>query len=236
MENENMSANRKRAISVLSGGLDSIVATVFFAEEYDIHAVTFDYRQKSLNSEINASKRLCKKLGIKHTIIDLKWLSNIGNSALTSKTEIPQVNFEDIYNVETSKDTANKVWVPGRNIVFSAIATSFAEGEKAEIIIVGWDKEEASTFPDNSKEFLDSFNSMISIGTKTSNKIRIEAPLIDMNKKKIVELGEKINAPFDISHSCYTGKNKHCGTCESCIRRKKAFIDAEIEDPTIYIE
>lgn len=231
-----MQVTRKKAISVLSGGLDSTVATTFFAEEYDIHAITFDYGQKSLDSEINASKQLCEKLGMKHTIIDLKWLANLGTSALTSEIEIPQVNFEDIDNIETSNDTANKVWVPGRNIVFSAIATSFAEGEEAEIIIVGWDKEEAATFPDNSKEFLDSFNDMISIGTKTSNKIRIEAPLIDMNKKEIVELGKKINAPFDISYSCYDGKNNHCGICESCIRRKKAFIDAKIEDPTFYME
>lgn len=231
-----MSFNRKKAISVLSGGLDSVVATTFFAEEYDIHAITFDYGQKSLNSEINASKKLCDKLGMRHSIIDLKWLSHLGNSALTSKIEIPQVNFEDIDNIESGEDIANKVWVPGRNIVFSAIATSFAEAEEAEIIIVGWDKEEAVTFPDNSKEFLDIFNDMISIGTKTSNKIRIEAPLIDMNKKEIIELGEKVNTPFDISYSCYTGKSNHCGICESCIRRKKAFIDAKIKDPTIHME
>lgn len=231
-----MPENRKKAISVLSGGLDSTVATTFFAKDYDIHAITFNYGQKSLDQEINASLKLCQKLGMKHTIIDLKWLANLGNSALTSENEVPKLNFENIEDIETTKETANKVWVPGRNIVFSAIATSFAEGEEAEIIIVGWDKEEATTFPDNSKEFLDRFNDMISIGTKSSTKIQIEAPLINLNKKEIVELGKKVNAPFDISYSCYNSENIHCGTCESCIRRKKAFLDAKIEDPTIYKE
>ncbi|RBQ22339.1 7-cyano-7-deazaguanine synthase [Candidatus Methanobinarius endosymbioticus] len=231
-----MSTNIKKAISVLSGGLDSTVATSFFAEEYDIQAITFNYGQKSLDQEIDASLKLCQKLGMKHTIIDLLWLANIGNSALTSDNEVPQVNFEDIEDIETNENTADKVWVPGRNIVFSAIATSFAEGEDAEIIIVGWDKEEAATFPDNSKEFLNSFNNMILEGTKASEKIKIKAPLIDLNKKEIVQLGKKINAPFDITYSCYNGENIHCGRCGSCIRRKKAFLDANIQDPTVYKE
>jgi 7-cyano-7-deazaguanine synthase len=232
----NIEDNRKKAISILSGGLDSTVATAFFSKEYDIHAITFNYGQKSLKQEINASKKISRKLGMKHTLIDIRWLGKLGESALTSKNDIPNVNFEDIDDLKTSEDTANKVWVPGRNIVFSSIATSFAEGEGAEIIIVGWDKEEAATFPDNSKEFLNSFNDMIAIGTKSLEKIRIEAPLINLNKKEIVELGKKVNAPFDLSYSCYTGENYHCGTCESCVRRKRAFIESNFEDPTIYLK
>ncbi|MBZ9571050.1 7-cyano-7-deazaguanine synthase QueC [Methanobrevibacter sp. TMH8] len=225
---------KKKAISVLSGGLDSTIATAYFSKDYDIHAITFDYGQKSLKQEINSAKLICDFLGMEHAIIDIKWLANLGNSSLTSDNEIPKVNFEDIDNISVSNDTAKAVWVPGRNIVFTAIATSFAESEGAEIIIVGWDKEEAATFPDNSKEFLDSFNQLIGIGTKSSDKIEIKAPLIDLNKKEIVELGKKINAPMNISYSCYTGKNNHCGICESCVRRKRAFIEANIEDPTNY--
>ena len=234
MNSKNNNNKKKKAISVLSGGLDSTVATAYYTKDYDIHAITFDYGQKSLNIEIESSKEIANFLGMEHTIIDIRWLTNLGNSSLTSNNKIPQLNFEDIDDVDCSEDTASKVWVPARNMVFVSIATSFAEANGAEIIIVGWDKEEAANFPDNSKEFLNSFNDLIAIGTKYAGNIEIKAPLIDLNKKEIVELGEKINAPMDISYSCYVGENEHCGLCESCIRRKRAFIDANIHDPSIY--
>ena len=234
MISKNNINKKKKAISVLSGGLDSTVATVYYAKDYDIRAITFDYGQKSLNLEIESSKEVANSLGMEHTIIDIKWLANLGNSSLTNDSEIPKTNFENIDNTPHSEDIASKVWVPARNIVFTAIATSFAEAEGAEIIIVGWDKEEAVTFPDNSKEFLNSFNDLIAIGTKSLNNIEIKAPLIDLNKKEIVELGEKINAPMDISYSCYVGEKEHCGICESCVRRKRAFLDANIDDPSVY--
>ena len=232
---DNNPNKKKKAISVLSGGLDSTVATSCYVNDYDVHAITFDYGQKNLNQEIESSREICDYFGMKHTLIDIKWLSKLGNSSLTNiNNDIPHLNFEDINDLDVSEDTASTVWVPGRNIVFTAIATSFAEAEGARIIIVGWDKEEAAAFPDNSKEFLDSFNELIAFGTKSSENIEIKAPLIDLNKKEIVELGEKVNTPMDISYSCYAGENKHCGLCESCVRRKKAFIDAGIEDPTVY--
>ena len=234
MNSKNNISKKKKAISVLSGGLDSTVATVYYMKDYDIHAITFDYGQKSLNSEIESSKEIANSLGMEHTVIDIKWLADLGNSSLTTDNEIPQPNFEDIDDVTRSEDIASKVWIPARNMVFTSIATSFAEANGAEIIIVGWDKEEAATFPDNSKEFLNSFNDLIAIGTKSSNNIEIKAPLIDLNKKEIVEMGKKINAPMDISYSCYLGEKEHCGLCESCLRRKRAFIKANIDDPTVY--
>jgi len=235
MNSKDNANEKKKAISVLSGGLDSTVATSCYVNDYDVHGITFDYGQKSLNQEIKSSKEICDHFGVEHTVIDIKWLAKLGNSSLTNvNNDIPHLTFEDIDDLDVSNSTANKVWVPGRNIVFTSIASSFAEAEGAEIIIVGWDKEEAATFPDNSKEFLDSFNELIDIGTKFSKSIKIKAPLIDLNKKEIVELGEKVNAPMDISYSCYTGENEHCGLCESCVRRKRAFIDADIEDPSVY--
>ncbi len=224
---------KPKAISVLSGGLDSTVATVVFSKTHEIHALTFDYGQKSLKQEIRSSKKICEKLAIEHTIIDLKWLADLGDSALTSDDDVPELTIDDLGSSEITMNSANKVWVPGRNIVFTAIATSFAESIGANIIIVGWDKEEAATFPDNSKEFLNNFNQTIAVGTKEN--IEIKAPAIDLNKKEIIELGKKIDAPMEFSYSCYNGENYHCGTCESCIRRKRAFNEAKIEDKTKYI-
>lgn len=222
----------KKAISVLSGGLDSTVATCVYADDYDIHAITFDYGQKSVEREIKASKEICDKMGFKHTVIDLKWLSKISTSSLNTDEEIPSLDEDQLDDLEKCKQTASSVWVPGRNVVFTAIAVSFAESEDAEIIIVGWDKEEAATFPDNSKEFLESYNDLIEIGSPKS--IEIKAPAIDLDKDEIVQLGKKVNAPMKLSYSCYKGSENHCGVCESCIRRKRAFKQSNIDDLTEY--
>jgi 7-cyano-7-deazaguanine synthase len=224
---------KKKAIALLSGGLDSTVAVSVFKNQYDVHAITFNYGQKSIDREIYAAKRICKKLGFKHSIIDLPWLKTLGNSALTTNKELPKLSEEELDNLDVCEESAKNVWVPGRNVVFTSIGLSHAESEGAEIIIVGWDKEEAATFPDNSKEFLESFNQTISIGS--IDKIKIEAPLIDLNKKEIVELGHKVNAPLKLSYSCYSNNEKHCGECESCLRRKRAFKESNIEDPTEYL-
>lgn len=224
----------KKAISVLSGGLDSVVATSVYAKDYDIHAITFDYGQKAAEKEIKNTAKICEKMGFEHSVIKLPWLSKISNSSLNSNEEIPSLTDEDLDDLEKCSNTASSVWVPGRNVVFTAIATSFAESIGAEIIIVGWDKEEAATFPDNSKEFLNAFNNLLDIGSP--DEIKIKAPAIDLDKKEIVELGHKVNAPMDLSYSCYSGEDKHCGVCESCMRRKRAFKQVNIDDPTEYLQ
>jgi 7-cyano-7-deazaguanine synthase len=230
-----MPPKQKKAISILSGGLDSTVATSALKEEYEIHALTFDYGQRSAQREIESSKQICQKLGIKHTVMDLTWLGKLGRSALTvHDKEVPKLESDKLDDKETCDETARKVWVPGRNVVFTAIATAFAEAEDAEKIIVGWDLEEAVTFPDNSREFLEAFNQTLEIGTLEG--VQIEAPVIDLNKNEIVELGEKVHAPMELSYSCYMGEEKHCGTCESCMRRKRAFEMANINDRTPYLD
>ncbi|MCK9150557.1 7-cyano-7-deazaguanine synthase QueC [Methanobacterium alcaliphilum] len=225
-------SKQKKAISVLSGGLDSTVSTAYFSKNYDIHALTFDYGQRSAIREIDSSKKICDNLGIGLTIMDLKWLGKLGKSALTTDAAVPQLESDKLDNKEICDETARKVWVPGRNVVFTAIATAFAEAEDADIIIVGWDLEEAVTFPDNSREFLEAFNQTLSIGTLEG--VQIEAPVIDLNKNEIVKLGEKVEAPMHLSYSCYMGEEEHCGVCESCMRRKRAFEMAHIEDNTVY--
>lgn len=222
----------KKAISVLSGGLDSTVATSLLVKGYKVHALTFDYGQRSAKIEIKSSEAICEELGMDHTVIKLPWLAQLGGSVLTSNGEVPQLKMDELDDKEVCDETARKVWVPGRNVVFTAIALSFAEAEGAEKIIVGWDLEEAVTFPDNSPEFLEAFNRVLEIGSW--DEVEIEAPLIQMNKEDIVKLGNEIEAPMNLSYSCYLGGEKHCGTCESCMRRKRAFKTAGVEDRTEY--
>ena len=209
-----------KAISVMSGGLDCTVATCVYDRDYEIHAITFDYGQKAAQQEIKASKEICKKMGWSHEVIHLDWLSKISTSSLNTGEDIPELDENDLDDLNKSSESASNVWVPARNTVFTSIALSYAESINAEIIIVGWNGEEGATFPDNSKEYLNKFNELIDVGSP--NKIRIEAPAIDLNKEEIVKLGIKVGAPIDLSYSCYKGEEKPCGVCESCMRRNRA--------------
>lgn len=205
----------------MSGGLDCTVATSVYDKDYEIHAITFNYGQKAAEQEIIASRKICEKMGWSHEVVDLAWLARISNSSLNTSEDIPEVTEEDLDNLDKSSETASNVWVPARNTVFTSIALSSAESIGAEIIIVGWNGEEGETFPDNSKEYLEEFNELIDVGSP--DKIRIEAPAIDLNKEEIVELGIEVGAPMELSYSCYKGEEKPCGVCESCMRRKRAF-------------
>ncbi len=216
-----------KAISVFSGGLDCTVATTVYDKDYEIHAITFNYGQKAFKQELKASKNICEKMGWNHEVIDLPWLSKISNSSLNNEEDIPELTEDDLDDLEKSSASASNVWVPARNTVFVSIALSYAESIGADIIIVGWNGEEGATFPDNSKEYMDSFNELINVGSP--EKIRIEAPAINLNKEEIVKLGVDIGAPMELSYSCYKGENKPCGVCESCMRRKRAFKKIGIE-------
>ena len=211
----------KKAISVFSGGLDCTVATCVYDNDYEIHAITFNYGQKAFAQELKASKKICEEMGWTHEVIDLPWLSDISNSSLNTDEDIPEVSENDLDDLDKSSETASNVWVPARNTVFTSIALSYAESIGAEIIIVGWNNEEGLTFPDNSEEFLNEFNELIKVGSP--DKIRIEAPAINLNKEELVELGVKVGAPMKLSYSCYKGEDEPCGVCESCVRRNRAF-------------
>ncbi|WP_407415967.1 7-cyano-7-deazaguanine synthase QueC [Methanobrevibacter sp.] len=222
----------KKAISVLSGGLDCTVATSVYSKEYEIHAITFNYGQKSVKKEIEASKEICNKMNWKHEVIDLPWLAQISNSSLNTSEEVPEPSSDDLDDFDKSSESASSVWVPARNTVFTSIALAYAESIGAEIIIVGWNCEEGATFPDNSKEYLNEFNELIKVGSPEN--IKIEAPAIGLNKEEIVELGVKVGAPMGLSYSCYKGGDKHCGVCESCMRRKRAFKNLGVKDLSEY--
>lgn len=216
-----------KAISVFSGGLDCTVATSVYDNDYEIYALTFNYGQKAFTQEFEASRRICEKMGWHHEVIDLPWLSKISNSSLNSDEDIPELEESDLDDLKKSSKSASNVWVPARNTVFVSIALSYAESIGADIIIVGWNGEEGATFPDNSKEYMDKFNELIGVGSP--EKIRIEAPAINMDKEEIVKLGVDTGAPMELSYSCYKGESEPCGVCESCMRRKRAFKKMGIE-------
>ena len=115
----------KKAISVLSGGLDCTVATSVYAKDYEIHAITFNYGQKAFKRELQAAKEICSEMNWTHEVIDLPWLSKISTSSLNTDEEIPNVSVEDLDDAKKSSESANSVWVPARNMVFTSIAVSW---------------------------------------------------------------------------------------------------------------
>lgn len=206
----------KNALILLSGGLDSFVSLGLVRNSYEkILALTFDYGQKSAEIEISTSKNICDYYKIEHKVIKLDWLKSITNTALVSDKEIPT----DIEDFEASMKS---VWVPNRNGLFLNIAASFADSLNYQDIIIGANKEEAVTFSDNTKEFISRVASAFEYSTLVKPKVL--APLIDYDKNEIVKIALENNMPLEMLYSCYSGGQKHCGKCESCMRLKNALL------------
>ena len=205
-----------KSIILLSGGLDSLVSLGLKKEELNVElALTFDYGQKSVEKEIKASKKICDYYNIRHEVIKMDWLKNITQTSLVFDSNVP--TGEELDNPENS---AKSVWVPNRNGLFLNIAGSFADSYGYNYILIGANKEEGQTFPDNTQEFIDAVNSEFEFSTQ--NKPKVVAPLINYDKNDIVMLALKNGVPLELTMSCYNGGEKHCGICESCTRLKHA--------------
>lgn len=220
-----------KSIVLLSSGLDSTVA---FREAYsrcdETLCITFDYGQRARRREIEYSKMICENFQVGHLVIELPWYKTF-RSALTNGEELPKILPSDLDNKTITRESAEKVWVPARNVVFLSIASAIAENYNYDVIFTGFDAEEAATFPDNTNEFVERFNGMLKLGTLSQP--RVYAPLISLNKTEIVKKGIGIDAPMEWSWSCYEGNEKPCGVCESCLRRKRAFDNAGVKDPLL---
>ena len=207
-----------KGIILLSGGLDSLVSLVLGKDKYGIClALTFDYGQKSAKQEIEASSKICKYYGLQHEIIKLEWLKKITHTALVEGDNIPEGEA-----LKDSDKSAKSVWVPNRNGLFLNIAASYADGENYDYILIGANKEEGETFPDNSKEFIEKINASFKLSTR--KQPQVIAPLINSNKNDIVKLALDNKIPLEYVRSCYSNNTKHCGKCESCTRLKNALI------------
>jgi 7-cyano-7-deazaguanine synthase len=225
-----------KAITLLSSGLDSVAALAIAAKDLNIEmAITFDYGQRAREREIEYSREICKYLGIEHRIIKLDWLSEITSTSLVNRDiEIPSLSFEDLDETVQAGITdasAKAVWVPNRNGVMLNIAGSFAESRECDYLIVGFNGEEAGTFPDNSLAYVQAMDRAFSYSTQ--NGVKIMAPVIELGKTEIVRRALEAKAPLEYSWSCYHGREIPCGECESCVRRARAFENAGVKDPLL---
>lgn len=213
-----MSSN---SIILMSGGLDSVVSLASTIKEYNVTlGLTFDYGQKSVVQEIQASRKVCDYYKIIHKVIKLEWLENITQSALVSGEEVPEAEL-------CTEKSMKSVWVPNRNGLFLNIAASFADSYEFTHIIFGANAQEARTFSDNRQEFLDRVN--LSFEYSTLTKPKVVAPLINLSKDDIVKLALEKEAPLSLVRSCYNSSSSNCGKCESCLNLKKALLNNNCE-------
>lgn len=220
----------KKVVALLSSGLDSTV-NVFEAIKHNhevVLALTFNYGQRAAVKEIEHSAKIAKYLNIPHKVMDVTWFKDFNKSSLiVEDQEVPTGKDVEIDNLQKSADTAKSVWVPNRNGIFINIAAAYAEALGADAVIPGFNAEEAATFPDNSREFLEQATK--SLWYSTSNHVSVGCYTAHLNKPDIVRLGQGLKVPWELIWPCYFSGDKWCGQCESCQRAKRAFASANID-------
>jgi 7-cyano-7-deazaguanine synthase len=209
-----MKKTSKKAIILLSGGLDSAV-TLYYAKArgYKLTAIIFDYSQRH-KKEIVCAKKLCRinKIDYRLIKIDLSWV----NSSLTNK------NIKVPLNRKLKAKDIPVTYVSGRNIIFLSYAFSLAETLGVTAVFIGAHTQDYSGYPDCRPQFLKHFQAAVVRGLNRQD-IKLIAPLIDKSKKEIVELGLGLGVPFQHTWSCYQGDKKPCLKCDSCRFRVAAF-------------
>ena len=215
--------SRSKAVVLLSGGLDSSVNFYEALQVFDvILTLTFNYAQKAAAREIVSAQKLSQEEGVKNQVIDLPWFSNFQQSSLiNTEKEFPTQQQVRIDDLQQSLQTAKSVWVPNRNGIFLNIGAGFAESLGASYIIPGFNKEEATTFPDNSVAFMKVLTQSFSFST--ANRVQVECFTKDLEKTDILKRALELQVPLQHLWPCYDKQEKWCGVCESCMRSKRAF-------------
>lgn len=214
---------KKKAIVLLSGGLDS-AATLYLAKSrgFECFCLIFDYGQRH-GKEVKLARGIAKLADCKYKVlkIDLPWK---GSSLIDKTLKVPQKrSFKNIFSGIPS------TYVPSRNTIFLSYAASFAESIGAKKVFIGANAIDFSGYPDCRPGYFRQFNKTIKIGTKSKN-ITVAAPLINKTKSQIIILGSTFGIPFKMTWSCYSGRRRPCGNCDSCRIRAKGFKEAGIKD------
>ena len=220
-----MNGNKKDALLILSGGMDSVTLLYERAEEIAL-AVSFDYGSNHNHKEIPFAKKHCEALGIPHVVIPLKFMAEHFESSLLSGAEaIPEGHYAD----ENMKSTV----VPFRNGIMLSIAAGLAESKGLQKVMMANHFGDHDVYPDCRKEFVDNMSAAISAGTYAN--IFIDAPYTSISKADIARKGAALGIDYAQTWSCYKGLEKHCGKCGTCIERKEALAAAGIIDNTEYL-
>ena len=223
----------KRAVVLVSGGLDSATTLAIAAREgFEPYALSFDYGQRHL-VEVQAAKRVAASLSVREHRFATIDLRVFGGSALTDEIAVPK-------NRET-KQAAEipSTYVPARNTIFLSYALAWCEVLGAEDIFIGANAVDYSGYPDCRPAFLAAFEQLAAVATKAGvegTRFRVHAPLISMSKAEIIRTGTQLGVDFSLTHSCYNPASDGlaCGVCDSCRIRLEGFRSASLADPISY--
>lgn len=218
----------KKAVVVLSGGMDSVVmAHDLYAQEYNLHMVHFCYGQKHAKNERYCAELCAETLEAELTIIDLVAAGLVlGGSALTSDIPIPHVHYED--------PMASLTVVPNRNAIMLAIAYGIAVIDGASLVGIGVQGGDSAVYSDCRPAFIKAFSLMEKLATGDP-MIDLYTPFLHASKSEVIQYGLGLDVPFEDTWTCYEGGEKACGICPSCVERLEAFASVGIEDPLEYI-
>jgi 7-cyano-7-deazaguanine synthase len=226
-----MTDTPKRAVLLLSGGLDSYTAGAMArADGYELYALTVRYGQVHVR-EIAASREVARDLGVaKHIELDVN-LAAFGGSALVGSSEIPKGRELDGADIPST-------YVPARNTIFLSLALGWAEVVRATAIVLGVNALDYSGYPDCRPEYLAAFEKMAALATKAGiegQPLKILAPLLQMSKAEIIRKGRALGLRYGLTHSCYDPdpSGQPCGACDSCRLRARGFEEAGIADPVL---
>ena len=225
----------KKAVILFSGGLDSTtVLAMARAEGYKLFCLSFRYGQRHMQ-ELEAARKLAQLMEVEeHLVIDIN-MRDIGGSALTDDIEVPKVDQPGHEEGEIPV-----TYVPARNTIFLSFALGWAEVLGADTIFIGVNAIDYSGYPDCRPEFINAFEKMANLATKTgvegTTRIRVKTPLLHMSKADIIRKGMELGVDYGMTHSCYdpSPEGYACGRCDSCILRKQGFTRAGVPDPTRY--
>lgn len=227
----------KKAVIILSGGLDSTTCMGYAREAgYELYPITFDYGQRH-RIELSNARSVADYYGVsgRFKLVELGFLRDFGGSALTDESiEVP-VGGELPEAEQTGEIPVT--YVPGRNLLFLSIATSYAEAVGAEAIYIGVNALDYSGYPDCRPEFIAKVQEVMALATKVGvegKPIAIETPLVHLTKADIIREGTRMNVPYQLTTSCYNGEAEACGECDSCRLRLKGFAEAGLTDPIAY--
>jgi len=222
---------KTKAICLLSGGLDSSTCLgIARRDGFDCYALSFDYGQRH-RVELEAAARVAGHFGVREHLVVRIDLRAFGGSALTAEIEVPKNSLAEGIPI---------TYVPARNTIFLSYATAWAEVLECSDIFIGVNAIDYSGYPDCRPEFIAAFEHMANLATKAGvegrTRLRIHTPLAELNKAGIVKLAVEAGVDFRMTHSCYDPdeEGRACGNCDSCLLRRKGFLEAGIPDPLLY--
>ncbi|HTQ58593.1 MAG TPA: 7-cyano-7-deazaguanine synthase QueC [Candidatus Solibacter sp.] len=231
-----MTTSSKKAVVLLSGGMDSCVCAAIARERHgaeNVALVHAGYGQRTQERERRAFEEIADFYGVKQRlVVQLDHFRAIGGSALTdAKIKVPE---NGLGANGAHRSEIPVTYVPFRNAHFLSVAVSWAEAIGAEAVYIGAVAEDSSGYPDCRAEYYEVFQELVRVGTRPETQIEIATPVIRMKKNEIIRRGIELGAPLHLTWSCYQGEDRACGVCDSCLLRLKAFAEVGVPDPIAY--